>query len=1335
MTSDRAGSLDVLAAVLGRAGEEPPTGTELAELLWLARHMRVPERAAPDAQTAAAPTAPSAAWPTATAPPAAHSPVDPAPAEAPEPPPPRPHVPPETQPLRPARVPLRTPATGRAPAPEEPASQSRHTPLLAPAPPMLSHPLALQRSLRPFRRTVPSATRRELDESATAHRIATLGAGPGLWLPVLRPQRERWLHLRLVVDSGPTMTMWRPLVRELHTALAQTGAFRTLDVLRLGEDGRLPRRHRELGRTTTLVVSDCMGPQWREGPAGLRWRSTLAALGRELPVAVLQPLPERLWRYTAAPPLPGLFFTPGPGVPNSALDFAPYHGGPSPAGVPLPVLEPSGAWLGNWAALVASPGGTEVPGAAAFVGAGGLSAERVSGYESSESDETFDPEESDPEDLVLRFRAIASPQAFRLAAHLAVGSAHLPVMRLVQAAVEEHPQPQHLAEVVLSGMLRTQAEAVPGAYEFRPGVREVLLGTLPRTTLVGTTGLLARISAEIESRAGALPGEFQALVESLAPAGGGRTVGRPFALVSEESIRLLRGPERGGATGKPSPAGSSDASPSPGPEGEQTGASEREEPTTSGPEETGATGPEESTTTSGPASGPEESSATGPESASFRLNSDRYELVERLEGGSAEMWLAHDRYLNHSVAVWFFPFPPEGERLRTGKNGRDERSAAADFLARTYEVARIVSPHLLRVFDAVVLDEGCCVITERVHGRTLARLLATDPGLLPVDKAVSVAQDILRGLWALHHGPGIAHGDLTPAKVMGIDDGVCRLADYGLRWPYSERPGDPDRTAQYPLEAGSDRKTYPGTARYMAPERQSGIVLPESDLYALGCILFEMLTGAPPFPGSDLTSVLAQHVGAVPPDPAVDRPDIPPELGRAVTSLLAKEPRERQRGATALSQLRRTTLRRYVPAHYQLLGPPRAAVKGADVSAHAFQDNAFLCRLLLARGAPVSTAQMAEALGDRSSIHPSQYALHLTALGLPVRTEDGAFRLPVAETSLDVARAESHAERADRALDRGDRTVARKHLDSALALWYGEPLDGIKGPWAEAARDRLRQWHAELVEKRDALDRSVEASPGWLVIRRPYAAPSLPAEYRDIVAGLARQALGGVRGRPHGWDVLRTPLPPGFSAESVVEWAVGEFPQDLARLLPPHALSQVRLNIVVHEDTEEEASALGDAADVQVADAGRNVLLVTVLISHGLRARLPRARQREFDRITATARGWHRVVVVEPPDGPADGTAGSPVLSSSEEPPPGDLAERETERRRGWFSGLAARLTGDRSKDGDKGKGLPEGPETHGSGTVVRREADDAPDTDASRRNDPPEDVSRLYGSGPEGPF
>ncbi|MFC0845447.1 SAV_2336 N-terminal domain-related protein [Streptomyces noboritoensis] len=517
MSSEPAGQrhlADRLRRVLAAAGGRAPTGRELAEALWLAEHMR-PE---PEVRTGTDARLPLPPLPDDVREREAREPEEAAgetPAEPPD---------------EPERVPLRTPPPP-APAPERGGD---HAPLLTPAPAMLAHPLALQRAVRPLKRRVPSAYERELDETATAHRGALVGGDrPEWWFPVLRPRPERWLHLRIVFDAGPTMAMWRPLLRDLHRALAQTGAFRTVEVLPLAADGGLPARPAATSRTAVLVLSDCMGPQWRDGPAGRRWYRTLRGWARTLPVAVVQPLPERLWQYTAFAPGAGLLSAPGPGAAGTSLTFLPYENdaaAPAPGGIPVPVLEPSARWLRNWAELVGARGGTQVPGAAAVLGARPPSGDAAAPVLDLPADE-----------LVLRFRSVASPAAFRLAAHLAVGCAHLPVMRLVHAAVEPHPQPQHLAEVVLSGML-TAVPGPPGAYDFRPGVREVLLGTLPHTAHVRTTGLLSRVNARIEAMAGAVPGEFRALV---AARGGpvGAVPGDPFALVSRESVRLLRGPE------------------------------------------------------------------------------------------------------------------------------------------------------------------------------------------------------------------------------------------------------------------------------------------------------------------------------------------------------------------------------------------------------------------------------------------------------------------------------------------------------------------------------------------------------------------------------------------------------------------------------------------------------------------------------------------------------------------------------------------------------------------------------------------------------------------------
>nr|WP_279386818.1 SAV_2336 N-terminal domain-related protein [Streptomyces sp. DconLS] len=421
-----------------------------------------------------------------------------------------------------------------SPPPPRPPERAPHTTLMAPAPPMLRHPLALQRALRPLRRRVDAPVGQELDERATADRIARLGADPDRWLPVLRPARERWLSLNLVYDAGPTMPVWRPLIHELHTALAQSGAFRTVTLYRAdadgtvrGPDGQLPAD----GRTVTLLISDCMGPQWRQGHAGTLWYATLHRWARQMPLAVVQPLPEHLWRESALPAAPGRISAPHPVAPSAVLAFTPYdepESGDGPGAVVLPVLEPEPRWLANWAGLISTPGGTRFPAAAA----------RLTRPLPVDAEDRTDVGRLSAEELVLRFRATASPEAFRLAGHLAVGRPDLPVMRLVQAAVEPDPRPRHLAEVVLSGMLTALPGAPAGSYAFREGVRELLLLGLPRTERNRTVELLDRMGEFIDELAGRAPGGFRAVV----PSGRGLPTPvehEPVAMLSAESVRRL----------------------------------------------------------------------------------------------------------------------------------------------------------------------------------------------------------------------------------------------------------------------------------------------------------------------------------------------------------------------------------------------------------------------------------------------------------------------------------------------------------------------------------------------------------------------------------------------------------------------------------------------------------------------------------------------------------------------------------------------------------------------------------------------------------------------------
>ncbi|MFA1541322.1 caspase, EACC1-associated type [Actinomadura monticuli] len=471
MTTDRL--RDVLSAI-----GPPPDARELSEMLWLACQITPAE--GPPSPVPPAPPRPSADPPGS-------------------PPPAPPSTPPATAP--PAQPEPRSRLHPRPEPGAEPAGEASE--VLVPTAPMLADALGVQRALRPLKRRVPSRHRRELDEDATAARIADTR----LWTPVLVPSPERWLTLGLVVDTGPTMRLWQPLARELAETLIRQGAFQDVHVSHLDGTGRVsaapgapPQDPRTLldasGRHAVLVLSDCSGPHWWDGHATRAVRHW----ARAGPTAILQPLTERLWRRTAAPATPGLAVLPRPGAPNTDLRFTPFDGAMAP-GVPVPVLEVAPRWFAAWARLVSgsAPQPTAMTALAAHPSSGPASLPVPVRRE----------RELPIDERVRRFLSTASPAAAELAAHVAVSVPSLPVMRLIQHRILGGSGPGQLAEVLLSGLLRPVGDV---RYEFVPGAREALLDTLPRPEAQHTRHVLEAVSAEIERRAGTAAETFRALL-------------------------------------------------------------------------------------------------------------------------------------------------------------------------------------------------------------------------------------------------------------------------------------------------------------------------------------------------------------------------------------------------------------------------------------------------------------------------------------------------------------------------------------------------------------------------------------------------------------------------------------------------------------------------------------------------------------------------------------------------------------------------------------------------------------------------------------------------------
>ncbi|GAA3954030.1 hypothetical protein GCM10023085_40690 [Actinomadura viridis] len=425
-------------------------------------------------------------------------------------------------------------------------------PVRSPTLPAVPGALRIARALRPLRVSAPSPLPGRLDEERTARRFAETG----IWEPLLRPATERRFELVLVVDVAASMAVWRHTADELRLLLERLGAFRDVrvryldsDAARLtlrtgpGPDAVAVRGGDEPGgpahRRIVLVASDCIGAAWWDGRAA----ALLERWGRAGPVAIVQPLPQRLWPRCGAATAQVRLRAPGPGVPNARLAARMRERGAAvPPGVAVPVMEPAPRWLGPWAAMIAGAG-HEIATAALFTG-----------RPVTEDPVTEPPAgEPSPLDRVLRFRASASPKAFELAGYLAAAPLRLPVMRLVQQAMLPRSTPAHLAEVFLGGLLRVDgsgagAGAAPGpgagrpdpydiAYDFHDGVRDVLLGGLRRNEALQ---VLREVWDTVRDRLGSSL-DFPALLAAVRRDAGVLPPDQPFAQVAARVLRRLGG--------------------------------------------------------------------------------------------------------------------------------------------------------------------------------------------------------------------------------------------------------------------------------------------------------------------------------------------------------------------------------------------------------------------------------------------------------------------------------------------------------------------------------------------------------------------------------------------------------------------------------------------------------------------------------------------------------------------------------------------------------------------------------------------------------------------------
>ncbi|MER5493596.1 serine/threonine-protein kinase [Streptomyces sp. NPDC002490] len=273
-----------------------------------------------------------------------------------------------------------------------------------------------------------------------------------------------------------------------------------------------------------------------------------------------------------------------------------------------------------------------------------------------------------------------------------------------------------------------------------------------------------------------------------------------------------------------------------------------------------------------------------------RVIQGRYRLVDVIgRGGMGEVWRARDESLGRAVAVKCLKTlgphhdPAHARVLR--ERFRREARVAAGLQHRGVTV----------VHDFGEWDGSLFLVMELLEGRNLSQLLADHgPHPLPVDEVLDIAEQVASAL-AYTHEQGIVHRDLKPANIMRTADGTVKICDFGIaRFGQGHGTGRTSRLTHTGIAMG--------TPHYMSPEQIVGSEVDRrSDLYSLGCVLYEIATGAPPFDHDDAWAVLIGHRDTQPEPPRSHRAELPAHFESIVLDLLAKEPGARPRDARELA--------------------------------------------------------------------------------------------------------------------------------------------------------------------------------------------------------------------------------------------------------------------------------------------------------------------------------------------------------------------------------------------------------------------------------------------------
>ncbi len=322
------------------------------------------------------------------------------------------------------------------------------------------------------------------------------------------------------------------------------------------------------------------------------------------------------------------------------------------------------------------------------------------------------------------------------------------------------------------------------------------------------------------------------------------------------------------------------------------------------------------------------------------LINDRYELEDLPigRGGMGEVWGGRDTKLDREIAVKFIRFPGHGT----------DQDFVRRFVRESRITARLQHPGVPAVYDVGTHEGRPFLVMQRIRGISLSDLSA-EQGALPIGWAAAIAAQICSVL-AVAHRASLVHRDLKPSNVILEADGGVKVLDFGL----AAAPTLPDFSTI--TQSGQPI----GTPQYMAPEQIVAEVSgPHTDLYALGCTLYELIAGAPLFTGSTSYSVMSRQVSEPPRALRGVRPDVPVDLDQLVLELLEKRPEDRPASAEVVFD-------RLLP-HVGQLGPLSGALRPRDETSPVRMYASVLSRVFADAAPRPASAEPGSASGATGS--------------------------------------------------------------------------------------------------------------------------------------------------------------------------------------------------------------------------------------------------------------------------------------------------------------------------------------------------------------------------------